>query len=48
MALLEHFGSIDRLRAASAAEIQDVPGIGPKIARELREYLCAGPGAPQT
>jgi len=38
-ALLEHFGSIDKLRAASAAEIQDIPGFGPKLARELREFL---------
>jgi len=51
LALLEHFGSIDRLRAASAAEIQDVPGFGPKLARELREFLgadrtTAGTGEP--
>ena len=38
-ALLEHFGSIDRLRTASAAEIQDVPGFGPRLAAELREFL---------
>ena len=38
-ALLEHFGSIDRLKAASAAEIRDVEGFGPKLAVELFEFL---------
>jgi len=38
-ALLGHFGSIDRLRAASAAEIEEVPGIGPKFAVEVHEFL---------
>jgi excinuclease ABC subunit C len=38
-ALLDHFGSIDRLRAAAAAEIQDVPGFGPKLAAELQQFL---------
>ncbi len=38
-ALLDHFGSIDRLRAASAAEIRDVPGFGPKLAIELHQFL---------
>jgi len=38
-ALLEHFASIDRLRAASAAEIQDVPGVGPKLAVAVFEFL---------
>ncbi len=38
-ALLEHFGSIDRLRAAAAAEIREVPGFGPKLAVELHEFL---------
>jgi excinuclease ABC subunit C len=41
MALLEHFGSIDKVRNASAAEIQDIPGFGPKLAQELREFLAA-------
>jgi excinuclease ABC subunit C len=36
---MEHFGSIDKLRAAFAAEIQDVPGFGPKLARELYVFL---------
>jgi excinuclease ABC subunit C len=38
-ALLEHFGSIDKLRVAAAAEIQEIDGFGPKLARELREFL---------
>jgi excinuclease ABC subunit C len=46
LTLLEHFGSIDRLRAASAAEIQDVPGFGPKLARELKEFLAGGLASP--
>jgi excinuclease ABC subunit C len=41
-ALLEHFGSIEKLRAASAAEIRDVPGFGPKLAVELHEFLRQG------
>ncbi len=38
-ALFEHFGDFDRLRAASAAEIREVPGFGPKLAVELYEFL---------
>jgi excinuclease ABC subunit C len=38
-ALLDHFGSIDRLRAAAAAEIREVPGFGPKLAVELHQFL---------
>ncbi len=38
-ALLDHFGSIDRLRAASAVEIMEVAGIGPKLATELAAFL---------
>jgi excinuclease ABC subunit C len=38
-ALLEHFGSIAKLRASAAAEIQEVPGVGAKRARELYEFL---------
>ena len=32
-ALLRHFGSLKRLRAASAQEIASVPGVGPRTAR---------------
>jgi excinuclease ABC subunit C len=38
-ALLGHFGDIDRLRAASAGEIAEVPGFGPKLAGELHAFL---------
>jgi excinuclease ABC subunit C len=45
-ALLDHFGSIAKLRAAAAAEIQEVPGMGPKLARKLHAFLRdAPPGA---
>jgi excinuclease ABC subunit C len=37
--LLQHFGSIQRLRAASAAEIAAVAGIGPKLAEVVRGFL---------
>jgi excinuclease ABC subunit C len=38
-ALLAHFGSIDRLRAASAEEIGAIDGFGPKMAAELQAFL---------
>lgn len=38
-ALMDHFGSIDRLRAASAAEIAEVPGFGGRMAAELHAFL---------
>lgn len=38
-ALLAHFGSIDRLRAASVEGIQQVEGFGPKLAAELHAFL---------
>ncbi len=38
-ALLEHFGTIEKLRAASAAAICDVEGIGDKFARDLHAFL---------
>ncbi len=39
LALLQHFGSIQRLREATAEEITEVPGIGPKMATKLKEFL---------
>lgn len=42
IALLRHFGSLDRLRRASENEIATAPGIGPVLARRIREKL-AGP-----
>jgi excinuclease ABC subunit C len=45
-ALLTHFGSIDRLRAASVEEIREVAGFGPKLAAELRAFLNRPPPEP--
>lgn len=39
-ALMEHFGDIDRLRNASAAEIAEVEGFGPKLAAEVHALLA--------
>ena len=33
--LASHFGSIDRLAAATAEELQEIPSIGPKIAQSI-------------
>lgn len=38
-ALLRHFGSVAKLRAATAAEIEEVPGIGPALAETVRAHL---------
>lgn len=38
-ALLSHFGSVDRLRRATAEEIAEVPGIGLAMARSIKEQL---------
>lgn len=46
-ALLRHFGSVKRLRAATAEEIAAVPGIGPKTASQVVAAL-AGPAASDT
>ena len=37
--LLRHFGSMERLRNASAEEITEIEGIGPKMAETLVEYF---------
>lgn len=34
--LLDHFGSLDAVLSASAAELKTVPGIGPKLAAAIR------------
>lgn len=44
-ALLEHFGSIERMRAATAASLAEVDGIGPKLAAELHTFLNPPPAA---
>ncbi len=38
-ALLDHFGSIERLKNADMNNLKEVPGIGPKIAAELHAFL---------
>ena len=38
-ALLDHFGSIEKLRAASAAEIAEVAGFGGRMAEDLQAFL---------
>lgn len=38
-ALLDHFRNLQRLRAASPKELQEVQGIGPKLATQLHDFL---------
>lgn len=38
-ALLDHFGTIEKMRAASITALHEVPGIGPKFAVELHDFL---------
>jgi excinuclease ABC subunit C len=45
-ALMSHFGDIEKLRAASAAEISEVPGFGGKMAAELHAFLHRASGDP--
>ena len=42
-ALLAHFGSIEKLRAATAAEIAEVSGFGGRMAEELQAFLHRPP-----
>ena len=37
--LAEHFGTLDRVRAASEADLSAVPGIGPTVSREVAEFF---------
>jgi excinuclease ABC subunit C len=41
-ALLKHFGSADRLLAASPEELARVEGMGPALARRLHQFLHSG------
>ncbi|MEO6606501.1 MAG: helix-hairpin-helix domain-containing protein, partial [Aeromicrobium sp.] len=45
-ALIKTFGSVKKLRLASAEEIATVPGIGPATAQSIVEALAAGESAP--
>jgi len=44
-ALLRHFGSLKRVRAASADELVEVPGIGRRTAESVLAALAAAPAA---
>ncbi|WP_432484293.1 excinuclease ABC subunit UvrC [Kineococcus esterisolvens] len=44
-ALLKHFGSVKRLRAASVEEVAAVPGVGPRTAAAVVEALAGAPTA---
>ena len=44
-ALLRHFGSVKRIRAASPAELAEVPGVGPGLAEGIARALSGGGGA---
>ncbi|MEI2731247.1 MAG: excinuclease ABC subunit UvrC [Dermatophilaceae bacterium] len=39
-ALLRSFGSVKKMRAATAADLQQVPGIGPALAMTIRDALA--------
>lgn len=45
-ALLRHFGSVKRLRSASAEQIAEVRGIGPTLAASIEQALAAERPAP--
>ena len=45
-ALLRHFGSVIRLKRATADDIARVPGFGPDTARLVLDYLAATPPNP--
>jgi len=42
VALLTHFGSIEKLRKATSLQIQELDGIGAKLADRLQLYLSSG------
>ncbi|MFB3897498.1 MAG: helix-hairpin-helix domain-containing protein, partial [bacterium] len=41
LALLHHFGSVAELKKATIADLQQVPGIGKKLAAKLHAFLTA-------
>ncbi|WES65595.1 excinuclease ABC subunit UvrC [Microbacter sp. GSS18] len=41
-ALLRHFGSVAALRGATPAEIEQLPGVGPKLAAAVHAHLANG------
>ena len=46
--LLKHFGSLKKLRQAEAADIAQVPGIGPTTAAAIKDAVAATTGDRQT
>ena len=42
-AILAHFGSIDRVKAAPVEALAEVPGVGPRLAGEIHAFLHAAP-----
>jgi DNA ligase (NAD+) len=38
--LMEHFGSLDALAAASKEEMEQIPGIGPKLANSVADWFA--------
>jgi len=38
--LVDHFGSLDALAAASREELEQIPGIGPKLAESVTEWFA--------
>ncbi len=44
-ALLKHFGSVKKVKAATAEQIAEVPGIGPSTARAVVSALAGQPAA---
>ena len=45
MALLRHFGSVDRLRRATREQLQEVAGVGPELADLILGVLRPGAGS---
>ena len=43
-ALMKYFGSVKKLRAATVQEIDEVPGIGPGLARAIYDVVQASGG----
>jgi DNA ligase (NAD+) len=38
--LVDHFGSLDALAAASREELEQIPGIGPKLAESVTDWFA--------
>ncbi|HEX5016914.1 MAG TPA: excinuclease ABC subunit UvrC [Actinomycetes bacterium] len=45
--LLRHFGSVRRIKGATVEQLQEVPGIGPRLAATIAETLRDQPSAEQ-